>query len=329
MLYMGRRDFIALLGVTAVWPLTAGAQQPTMPVIGYLSGRGPSDAPHLVTAFRRGLSEVGFVDGQNVTIEYRWALGQYDRLPEMALDLARKPVSVLVATGGEPSALAAKAATSTIPIVFNVGGDPVKLGLVASDSRPGGNATGINLLTETMEPKRVGILHDLLPQAPTIAALVNPKFPPAEMQSKQIQEAAQMLGLQTQVHNASTAAEIDSALQLMAERNIRAVIVLANPFFDTQRSKLIALAARHKLLTIYGFREYAVDGGLMSYGIDLPEVLRQQGLYAGRILKGARPTELPVMQPTKFDLVINLKTARMLSLDVPEKVLALADEVIE
>jgi putative ABC transport system substrate-binding protein len=325
-----RREFITLLGgATAAWPIAASAQQSAMPVIGYLSGRGPDDAAHLVAAFQRGLSEAGYVDGHNVTIEYRWAYGEYDRLSAMAAELARKPVAVLVSTGGEPTALAAKAATSTIPIVFNVGGDPVKLGLVASYNRPGANATGINLLTETMEPKRLNILHDLLPQASTIATLANLMFPPAEMQSKQIEEAAQVIGIQAQLFRASTDSEIDAAFQSMAQQKIPALIVLANPFFDTRRGNLIALAARHKLPTIYGFREYAVDGGLMSYGIDLPEVLRQQGLYAGRILNGAKPTDLPVMQPTKFDLVINLKTAKALGLDVPQNLLALADEVIE
>jgi putative ABC transport system substrate-binding protein len=327
---MKRRDFITLLGgAVAAWPLAARAQQAGMPVIGYLSGRGPNGAAHLVAAFQRGLSEAGYVDGQNVTIEYRWAFGQYDRLLPMAADLASKSVAVIVTTGGEPAALAAKAATSTIPIVFNVGRDPVELGLVASYNRPSGNATGINLLTEAMETKRLGILRELLPQVPTVALLVNPRFPPHEMQSKDIEEAARIVGMQTQLFRASTDSEIEAAFQSMGQLRTPALIVLANPFFETRRGDLIAQAARHKLPTIYGFREYAVDGGLMSYGIDLPEVYRQQALYAGRILKGAKPADLPVMQPTKFELVINLKTAKVLGLAVPNSMQLVADEVIE
>jgi len=324
-----RRDFIALLGgAAASWPLAARAQQATVPVIGYLSARSPEDTTHLVEAFRRGLKETGFIDGQNVTVEYRWALGQYDRLPAMAAEFARRPVAIIVATGGDPAALAAKAASSTIPIVF-VTGDPVKAGLVASYSRPGGNATGINLLTTTMEPKRVGILHDLMPQASTIAVLVDPRFPTAGMQSRDIEEAAHAIGIQTEVFHASTDSEINAAFQSIAQRRLPALLVAGAPFFDTRRGNLIALTAQHKLPTIYQFREYAVDGGLMSYGVSITDAYRQVGAYVGRILKGAKPPDLPVLQPTKFEFVINLKTARALGIKISGDLLSLADEVIE
>ena len=326
---MRRRAFITLLGGAAVaWPLAAGAQQPAMPVIGYLSARSPEDTTHLVEAFRRGLKETGFFDGQNVTVEYRWALGQYDRLPAMAAEFARRPVAIIVATGGDPAALAAKAASSTMPIVF-VTGDPVKAGLVASYSRPGGNATGINLLTTTMEPKRVGILHDLMPQASTIAVLVDPRFPTAGMQSRDIEEAAHAIGIQTEVFHASTDSEINAAFQSIAQRRLPALLVAGAPFFDTRRGNLIALTAQHKLPTIYQFREYAVDGGLMSYGVSITDAYRQVGAYVGRILKGEKPADIPVELPTKFDLVVNLVTAKVLGLDIPPSLLARADEVIE
>jgi len=323
-----RRQFITLIGGAAAWPLAARAQQPAMPVIGYLSARSPEDTTHLVEAFRRGLKETGFIDGQNVTVEYRWALGQYDRLPAMAAEFARRPVAIIVATGGDPAALAAKAASSTIPIVF-VTGDPVKAGLVASYSRPGGNATGINLLTTTMEPKRVGILHDLMPQASTIAVLVDPRFPTAGMQSRDIDEAAHAIGIQTEVFHASTDSEINAAFQSIAQRRLPALLVAGAPFFDTRRGNPIALTAQHKLPTIYQFREYAVDGGLMSYGVSITDAYRQVGAYVGRILKGEKPADLPVLQPTKFELVINLKTARAIGVNISGDLLSLADEVIE
>ena len=325
---IGRRELLVALGGAAAWPLVARAQQPAMPVIGYLSARSPDDTTHLVEAFRRGLKETGFIDGQNVTVEYRWALGQYDRLPAMAAEFARRPVAIIVATGGDPAALAAKAASSTMPIVF-VTGDPVKAGLVASYSRPGGNATGINLLTTTMEPKRVGILHDLMPQASTIAVLVDPRFPTAGMQSRDIEEAAHAIGIQTEVFHASTDSEINAAFQSIAQRRLPALLVAGAPFFDTRRGNLIALTAQHKLPTIYQFREYAVDGGLMSYGVSITDAYRQVGAYVGRILKGAKPAELPVLQPTKFEFVINLKTAWALGIKISGDLLSLADEVIE
>jgi putative ABC transport system substrate-binding protein len=327
---IGRREFITLLGgVVAACPLAARAQQTALPVIGFLSSLSPESTVHLVAAFQRGLSEAGYIDGQNVAIEYRWAFGQYNRLPEMATELVRKPVAMLITTGGEPAALAAKAATSTIPIVFMIGGDPVKLNLVASYNRPSGNATGINLLTETMEPKRIGMVRELLPQVGTIAVLVNPRFPPAATQSKDIEEAARTVGMQIQIFRASTIDEIEAAFPSIVQQKIPLLIVVTDPFFVSRRDDLIALAARHKLPTIYGFRDVAAAGGLISYGIDLADMYQQQGLYAGRILQGAKPADLPVMQPTKFEFVINLKTAKQLGLQIPDKVLALADEVIE
>jgi putative ABC transport system substrate-binding protein len=326
---MRRRAFISLLGgAAAAWPLAARAQQPAMPVIGFLNTRSPQDAAHLATAFRRGLSEHGFVDGQNVTIDFRWADGQYDRLPALAAELVRRSVKVLAATGGDPAALAAKAATSTIPIVF-ITSDPVKLGLVASYNRPGGNATGINLLTNTMEPKRLGILRDLMPQASTIAALVDPRFPTAGIQSRDIEEAGHAIGIQTEVFHASTDSEVNAAFQSIAQRRLPALLVSGSPFFDTRRSNLITLAAQYKLPTIYQFREYAMDGGLMSYGVNITDAYRQVGVYAGRILNGAKPADLPVLQPTKFEFLINLKTAKALGVTISDNLLSLADEVIE
>jgi putative tryptophan/tyrosine transport system substrate-binding protein len=327
---MRRRDFISLLGGgAAVWPLAARAQQPVMPVIGFLSTRSPDVSTHLVAAFRQGLAENGFVESQNVVVEYRWALGQYDRMPALAADLARRPLAVFAATGGEPAVLAAKAATSTIPIVFVIGSDPVKLGLVASYNQPGGNATGINILTNTLEPKRLGLLRELVPQAATIGVLLNLTFPAAASQLGDMQEAARTIGLQLHVLRASTDREIDTAFESVAQHSIPALAVAADPFFNTRRDKLVALAARHAVPAMYQLREYAVAGGLMSYGIDLPDVYRQLGIYTGQILKGTKPADLPVMQPTKFELVINLKTAKALGLAIPESFLLRADEVIE
>jgi putative tryptophan/tyrosine transport system substrate-binding protein len=324
-----RREFITLVGGAAAWPLAGRAQQAAMPVIGFLSSLSPESALHLTEAFRRGLSEVGYVEGQNVTIEHKWALGRYDRLPELAAELAGRPVDILITVGGEPAAVAAKSATSTIPIVFMVGRDPVELGLVASYNRPGGNATGINLLNETIEPKRVGILRELLPQARIVAVLINPTFPPAEMQWRDIEAAARTFGMQTQTFRARTDGEIESAFQSITRQQIPALIVATDPLFVSRRDNLIALSEGHKVPTMYGFRDIALAGGLISYGVSLPEAYRQVGYYAGRILKGAKPADLPVVQPTKLELVINLKTAKALSLDIPDRLLAIADEVIE
>jgi putative ABC transport system substrate-binding protein len=327
---MRRRDFIRFLsGAAAVWPLTARAQQPAMPLVGFLSSRSPEEAAHLAAAFRQGLSENGYVEGQSVVIEYRWAQGQYDRLPTLAAELARRPLAVLVSHGGEPAALAAKAATSTIPIVFIIGGDPVELGLVTSYNRPGGNATGINILTATLEAKRPGLLHEVAPRAATIGVLLNPNFQSAEKQLRDVQEAARAFNLQIHVLRASTDHEIEAAFETVAQQRIAAITVTADPFFDTRREKLVAVAARRAVPTIYHFREYAVAGGLISYGIRLTDAMRMVGVYTGRILKGEKPADLPVMQPTKFELVINLTTAKALGVTIPHNLLVLADEVIE
>jgi putative tryptophan/tyrosine transport system substrate-binding protein len=325
---MTRREFISLLGGGAAWPLTARAQQPAMPVIGWLNARSPDDAVHLVAAFQRGLREGGFVEGQNVLVEYRWALGQYERLPVMAAERVGRPVAVLASAGGEPAALAAKAATSTIPIVFIIGGDPVKVGLATSINRPGGNSTGVSVLTGTLEPKRLGLLRELVPGA-TIGVLLNPRFLLYENQLRDVQEAARAAALQVLVLRANTDREIEAAFETVAQQRIGALAVTAAPFFDTRRDKLVALAAHHAVPTMYQFREYVAAGGLMSYGNDNRDAYRQVGLYAARILKGEKPADLPVMQPTKFEFIINLKTAKALGLDFPPGLLALADEVIE
>jgi putative ABC transport system substrate-binding protein len=327
---MRRRDFIAgYTGLAVAWPLAARAQQPSLPVIGYLSSRSPDDTSHLLGGFHQGLGDGGFVERQNVTIEYRWASGHYDRLPALAMELARLSVGLIVSTGGEPAALAAKSATSTIAIVFATGSDPVKAGLVASYNRPGGNATGINFLTADMEAKRLGLLHEMLPQAKAIAFLYNPKFVVAEDQLRDVQEAARTLGLQVDVFHASTENEINAAFRTMIEQRIEALTIGGDPFFDTRRGQLLALAAYNALPAIYQFREYAAAGGLISYGIDAVDAYHQVGIYAARILKGAKTMDLPVLQPTRFELVINLNTAKALGLDIPATLLARADEVIE
>jgi putative tryptophan/tyrosine transport system substrate-binding protein len=325
-----RREFITLLGGTAVaWPLAARAQPSALPTIGFLSSRSPDESAHSIDAFRRGLAENGYVEGHNVILEYRWALGQYDRLPSLAAELIRWPVAVMVAFGGEPAARAATAATATIPVVAAFSADPVASGLVATLGRPGANVTGVSGLSTALEAKRFGLLRDLVPQAAILGVLLNPNFPPAEAQLKDMQEAARALGLRLGVLRASSDREIDAAFDSVAQHRFPALAVVADPFFVTRRDKLVALAARHAVPAMYSFREYASAGGLMSYGIDLADVYRQVGVYAGRILKGAKPSDLPVVQPTKFELVINLRTAKSLGLDMPEKLLALAEEVIE
>jgi putative ABC transport system substrate-binding protein len=325
-----RRDFITLLGGAAVaWPLAARAQQPPMPVIGFLSTRARDESAHLVQAFRRGLAENGYTESRNVVIEYRWADGRYDRLPELAAELVRRPVTVLISTGAEPSALAAKAATVTIPIVSTFTADPVERGLVASLNQPGGNVTGVNLLTATMEPKRLGLLRDLVPQAATVGVLLNPNFPLAASQLRDAQEAAHTIGLQLHVLRASTDREIDTAFESIAQLRIPALVVASDAFFITRRDKIVALAAHHAVPVIYNIREYPVAGGLMSYGINLADAYRQVGVYAAQIVKGAKPADLPVVQPTKFEFVINLKAAKVLGVKFSDNLLSLADEVIE
>jgi ABC-type uncharacterized transport system substrate-binding protein len=326
---MKRRDFITLLGGAAVWPLAAHAQQPAMPVVGFLGTASPRPFAHLVADFRRGLQETGFIEGRSVVIEYRWAEGQYDRVPALAADLVRRQVAVIVTVGGETSAAAAKAVTETIPIVFNVGSDPVKIGLVVSLARPGGNATGVNIFTIELVEKRLGLLLDLIPTASSIAILVNPDFVPAAANASEAEAAARAVGKQVVIYNARSEIEIGTAFAIMAQARPGALLVGADPFFNSRRGLIVALAGRHAIPAIYEWREFAEAGGLISYGTSLVEAYRQQGIYAGRILKGEKPADLPVVQLSKFELVINLNTAKALGLAIPPGVLALADEVIE
>jgi putative tryptophan/tyrosine transport system substrate-binding protein len=325
---MKRRAFFTFLAGGTVWPLAAHSQQ-EKPVIGWMSGRAPEDSTHLLAAFHQGLREAGFVDGQNVSIEYRWARGQYEKLPALASDLVSRGVAVLVGVGGDVSAIAAKQATATIPIVFGMGGDPIRAGLVDSFNRPGGNATGYTLLTNEMESKRVGLLHQLLPGIPLIGALLNPNFPPAVRQLRDIEDATRSTGQSLFVAKASNDAELSAAFLSLVQQQVGAVLVAADPYFDTRRDRIVAFAAENRLPAIYQFREFAVAGGLVSYGPSITDLYRQGGIYAGRILNGTKPADLPVVQPTKFELVINLKTANALGLMVPDAMQLLADEVIE
>jgi ABC-type uncharacterized transport system substrate-binding protein len=326
---MRRRQFIVLIGAAAVWPRLAPAQQPTVPVIGFMSGRSPDDSKHLLAAFRQGLGETGFVEGKNVTIEYRWALGQHDRLPALVADLVKHPVTVIAAVGGDASAAAAKQATSTIPIVFGIGADPIEAGLVDSLGRPGRNATGYTLLTRGLEPKRLGLLRDLLPDAGVIAVLLNPNSPPATAQLAALEKAAQVTSQRLSIFKASNDTELDAGLASIQQQRVSALLLAADPYFDTRRDRIIMFAAQNKLPAIYQFREYAVAGGLISYGPSITDSYRQAGNYVGQILKGAKPTDLPVLQPTKFELVINLKTAKALGIAIPPGLISFADEVIE
>jgi putative ABC transport system substrate-binding protein len=326
---MKRRAFITLIGAAVAWPLAARAQQPAMPVIGFMSARSPEDSVHVVEAFRRGLKEGGFVEGENAAIEFRWARGDYSRLPMLAADLVSRQVAVIVAAGGEPSGLAAKAATATIPIVFGIGGDPVALGLVESFSRPGSNATGVTLLTNLMEPKRLGLLRELAPGVPLIGVLLNPKFAPASRQLRQVEEAARSIDQRIVVANAGTDEELETAFAALTSERIGALLVTADPYFDTRREQIVTFAARQRLPAIYQFREYVMAGGLLSYGVSITDAYRNYGVYTARILKGAKPADLPVLQPTKFETVINLKTAKALGIKISDNLLSLADEVIE
>ena len=327
---MTRREFISLLGGAATaWPLAARAQQPAMPVIGFLSSTSPTAWAPYLTAFQQGLRETGYVEGQNVTIEYRWAEGDYARLPALAGELVRRHIAVLVAVGGSSSAKAAKAASSTIPIVFTTGGDPVGLGLVASLNRPGGNVTGVALLIAEMESKRFGLLRDLVPTATLVAVLLNPHSPVSTTELNDVQQAARAVGQQIHILNASSEQEMDAAFANLAQLGAGALLVGSDPFFNSRRSYLVSLAARARVPAIYELREYVVAGGLMSYGTSLVNGYRQAGLYTGRILKGEKPQDLPVVQSTKFEFVINLKTAKALGLEVPLRLQELADEVLE
>jgi putative tryptophan/tyrosine transport system substrate-binding protein len=329
-----RRDFITLLGGAAVvasplWPFAARAQQPVRPVIGFLGA--PSAAPYAryVAALHQGLKEAGYVEGSNASMEYRWADGQYDHLPALAADLVNRHVAVIVAIGGAPAAVPAKAATSTIPIVFNMTADPVELGLVASLNRPGGNVTGVAMLGVTLETKRFELLHELVPTAALIGVLVNPRNAQAEMQLQDVQKVARAIGQQILILNASTAGELEAAFAKLAQERAAALLVGADTFFTSQPNLFAALTARHAMPAIYPWRSHVDAGGLMSYGTSLLDAYRQTGIYAGRILKGEKPADLPVMQAVKFEFVVNLKTAKALGLDLPPTLLATADEVIE
>jgi ABC-type uncharacterized transport system substrate-binding protein len=325
---MKRREFITLLGGAAAWPLGARAQQPAMPVIGLLDSQSRTFTDVVLPAFRQGLKDTGYVEGENVGIEYRWADNQIDRLPELAAELVRRRVAVIVA-GGPPAARAAKAATTTTPIVFGVGDDPVKIGLVASLARPGGNLTGINFLAAELAAKRLELLRQMVPAAAHVAILVDPNFTLTEFFVRDAETAARAMGLQIVVHNAKTSVEINAAFANFARDRPDALLVGTGPFLTSRRVQLALLAGRYGVPAIYATRLYTEVGGLMNYGASLTDAYRQLGLYAGRILKGAKPADLPVVQSTKFELVINAETARMLGLTVPPSVLAIADEVIE
>jgi ABC-type uncharacterized transport system substrate-binding protein len=326
---MRRRDLIKLIaGSAATWPLAARAQQPVMPLVGFLNSSSAQAQALVAAAYRRGLEESGFVEGKNVLIESRWADGQYDRLPGLIADLIGRNVAVIMA-GGPPAAVAAKKATSTIPVVFTTGDDPVQVGLVTSINRPGANLTGVHIFFSELESKKLGLLRELVPQAAVIAALVNPSFPTAKSQTTELQEAAHKFGQQIQIINASSERELDTALASMAKSQVGALLVAADPFFASRRDQIVSLAARYAIPAIYEQRAFATAGGLMSYGTNLAEGYRQAGIYTGRILKGERPADLPVVLSNKFEFVINLKVAKSLNLKVSANIISTADEVIE
>ncbi len=326
---MRRRAFITLLGgAAAAWPLAARAQQP-MPVIGYLNGTSPAPSAQFVAAFRQGLNETGYAEGRNVTIEYRWAEGRYDRMTEMAGDLVRRQVAVIVASGGAAAIASAKQATATIPILFVTGSDPVQTDLVASLNRPGGNVTGVHFFTVELESKRLGLLRDLVPNAATIAVLLNPTYPNAAFHLQEVENAARRAGQQIQILSASTEAEIDVAFARLPQLRAGALLVGADPFFNSRRDQIVALAARYAIAAIYEQRTFAQAGGLASYGTSQTDAYRQVGIYTGRVLRGEKPADLPVVQSTKFEFVINLKTAKALGLEVPPGLSSMADEIIE
>ena len=326
---MRRREFIAIVGGAAAWPLAAGAQQAAMPVIGFVNSRSSDSSAYLAAAFRDGLKQTAYFEGSNVAIEYYWAEGHYERLPAFLAELVRRQVAVIAAGGGVPVALAAKEATRTIPIVIVVGQDPVALRLVASLNRPGGNITGVSILNNELIPKLMQLQRDLLPGTTTIGFLTNPDNPATEHISRDAQAVARMLGQQVHILSASKEIDFEPAFARLVQLRAQALLVQGDPFLDSRAKEIVALTARYAVPAIYPFPEYVVAGGLLSYGTSLADAYRQIGVYTGRVLKGEKPSDLPVMQPTKFALVINLKTARALGLTVPEKLLALADEVIE
>jgi putative ABC transport system substrate-binding protein len=325
---MRRRAFLSGLATVTLAGRAARAQQ-ALPVIGFMSGRSAKESAHLLEAFLRGLSDAGFVDGRNVAIEYRWAEGQYDRLPELAGELAGQPVNLLVGAGGDGSALAAKSAAATIPVIFGMGADPVEAGLVESINRPGGNVTGWTFWTTQMESKRLGLLRELMPGVPLIGVLVNPRFPPSVRQIREIETAARAVDQKVILVRASNDPELSASLESLVRDGVRALLIASDPYFDTRRDTIIAFAAEHKLPAIYQFREYAVSGGLISYGPRSTDGYYEGGVYAGRILKGTKAGELPVIQPTRFELVVNLRTAAALGFVLPNSIQLLADEVIE
>jgi putative ABC transport system substrate-binding protein len=325
---LGRREFIALLSGAAAWPLAARAQQPAVPVIGFLGAGARGPLRQQIAAFLEGLKESGYIEGQNVAVEFRFAEGQFDRFPALASDLVRSQVAVLL-VASNAGALAAKQATRTIPIVFTVGDDPITSGLVPSLNRPGGNLTGVYQFSNGLEAKRLGLLHEMVPKATTIAVLVNPNYSGAEDQLRDVEEAAASLGVQLVIVRANVESDFDTAFSTLVQQRATAVLVCSSPFFNIRREQLVVLAARHALPAIYEWREFAAAGGLMSYGTSISDAYRQAGVYAGRILKGAKPAELPVVQSIKFEFVINLSTAKALGIEVPPTLSGRADEVIE
>jgi putative ABC transport system substrate-binding protein len=325
---MKRRDFITLLGGAAAWPLAVRAQQPPVPVIGFLNGASPEGYAPYATAFRQGLREAGFVDGQNVAIEYRWAEGRYERLPAQVADLVRRQVSVIAATS-TPASLVAKAATSTIPIVFTTAADPIEIGLVASLNQPGSNVTGVSFFNAELGSKQAGLLHELIPAAAHVGLLVNPKFPATDALTRDVTTAGSAIGFQIDIMQASDSREIEAAFGALVRNRADALLVGADTFLLARRLQITTLAARHVIPTVYPARDFAEAGGLMSYGTSQTEAYRQAGIYTGKILKGSKPAELPVIRSTKFELVINLPTARAIGLEIPATLLARADEVIE
>jgi putative tryptophan/tyrosine transport system substrate-binding protein len=327
---MRRRDFITgVSGAAIAWPHVAHAQQQAMPVIGFLSSRSPGESAGVVAGFRQGLSEAGFVEGQNAVVAFRWAEGHYDRLPALAAELVGLRVAVLFTAGGPPAAFAAKAATQAIPIVFSAAMDPERIGLVTSLNRPGGNITGMSLQPVGLAAKSVQLLKRLLPSATLIGYLINPSNPAASVYTSEASAAANALGISIRIFNASTEQALDEVFASLPKSGVSGLAIPAEPFFDSQRDRIVALAARYSIPAIYGLREYGAAGGLMSYGTSLPDTYRHAAVYVGRILKGEKPADLPVMQPTKYDLVLNMKAAKALGLNIPDQLLALADEVIE